>query len=279
LSSENPLDARSGSGGRGAPGNRPDHPNPPSKSRTTLVIVLLALVYIWSAAGTGTRPLSLLLGIPDMVNLFERMWPPDLRYVLTMLGPLAETVQMAILGTFLGAAVAIPVTFMAARNVSRVRAVYLVTRSVLNFIRTLPDILLASVFAAALGFGALPGVLALAVFSFGIIAKLTSETVEAIDPGPLEALYAVGSPSLNVIFYGVVPQVLPQFVAYCLYVFEINVRAATVLGLVGAGGIGMWLMRDMNLMMYRNASAITLLIFVFVLGIDAFSNWLRGRLV
>jgi len=125
----------------------------------------------------------------------------------------------------------------------------------------------------------LPGVLALAVFSFGIIAKLTSETVEAIDPGPLEALYAVGSPSLNVIFYGVVPQVLPQFVAYCLYVFEINVRAATVLGLVGAGGIGMWLMRDMNLMMYRNASAITLLIFVFVLGIDAFSNWLRGRLV
>lgn len=254
-------------------------PRLPSKGRTTLVIVILALVYAWSIAGTGANPVTLIMGIPDMADLFRRMWPPEIGYLLTMFGPLAETVQMAVLGTSLGALLAVPVSFLAARNVTRVQPVLYSVKAVLNLIRTLPDILLASVFAAALGFGALPGVLALMVFSFGIIAKLTSETVEAIDPGPLEALSAVGSPKVNILAYGVIPQVLPQFVAYCLYVFEVNVRAATVLGLVGAGGIGMWLMRDMNLLMYRKASAIILLIFAFVVIIDTVSSWLRGRLV
>ncbi len=254
-------------------------PEAPSRARITFVCILVALLYFWSSLGTQTRPLSLFWGIPDMANLFVRMWPPNITYLSTMLGPLAETMQMAVLGTVVGAVLAVPVVLLASRNISRFKGVYYFIRGLLNLIRTIPDILLASVFAAALGFGALPGVMALAVFSFGIIAKLTSETVEAIDPGPLEALSASGSPRVNVIYYGVVPQVLPQFVAYCLYVFEINVRAATVLGLVGAGGIGMWLQRDMNLMMYRNASAIILLIFVFVLAMDLISNYLRGRLV
>lgn len=254
-------------------------PARPSKARTTMAFIFVAALYVWSGIGTETRPVSLLLGIPDMANLFSRMWPPNMAYLRTMVVPLMETMQMAVLGTALGAALAVPVVLVSSRNISRYRKAYYTARAVLNLVRTLPDILLASVFAAALGFGALPGVMALAVFSFGIIAKLTSETVEAIDPGPLEALSATGSPRINVVYYGVVPQVLPQFVAYCLYVFEINVRAATVLGLVGAGGIGMWLQRDMNLMMYRNASAIILLIFAFVLVMDFISNWLRGRLV
>lgn len=267
------MSRTAGKRGRGMP------PHAPSRTRTTVGCIVVALLYIWSSIGTETRPVSLFLGIPDMANLFARMWPPNIAYLRTMIGPLVETMQMAMLGTVVGAVLAIPVVLVAARNISRHSAVYHIVRGLLNLVRTLPDILLASVFAAAVGFGALPGVMALAVFSFGIIAKLTSETVESIDPGPMEALSASGSPRINVIYYGVVPQVLPQFVAYCLYVFEINVRAATVLGLVGAGGIGMWLQRDMNLMMYRNASAIILLIFAFVLAMDLISNYLRGRLV
>jgi phosphonate transport system permease protein len=251
----------------------------PDKTKTTLVILAVAALYIWSSIGTGANPITLFLGGPDMANLLQRMWPPNLPYLLEMIEPLVETTQMAMLGTLVGAILAIPVIFLASKNISTVKPVYYATKAILNLIRTVPDLLLASIFAGALGYGALPGVMALGFFSFGIIAKLASETVEAIDPGPMEALTAVGSPKANVIFYSVVPQVLPQFIAYCLYVFEINIRAATVLGLVGAGGIGMWLMRDMNLMMYRNACAIIIMIFVFVLLIDTASNWLRGRLV
>jgi len=256
-----------------------DAPALPSKGRLTFMVIVIAAVYAWSMSDTGANPITLILGIPDMANLFSRMWPPNPAYLVEMTGPLIETIQMALMGTFLGAVLSVPLVLLASKNISTVKPVFWAARSVLGIIRTVPDMLMASIFAGALGYGALPGVLALAVFSFGIISKLTSETVEAIDPGPMEALSAVGSPKVNVVYYGVVPQVLPQFVAYCLYVFEVNVRAATVLGLVGAGGIGIWLNRDMNLMMYKNAFSIILLVFAVVLIIDTISNWLRGRLV
>lgn len=254
-------------------------PRPPAKGPVTLAALGMVVLYIWALRRTDVSPVDLFWGIPDMADLFRRMWPPVWSYIPEMVGPLLETVQIAILGTTLGAVAAAPISVLAARNVSRVRAVYLVARTVLNVIRTLPDLLLAAVFAIAVGIGALPGVMALAVFSFGIIAKLTSETVEAIDPGPLEALQATGANRSLMVHYAVVPQVLPQFVAYCLYVFEINIRVATVLGLVGAGGIGMWLYRDINLLRYKYAAAIILAVFLVVVIIDAVSTRLRERLI
>jgi phosphonate transport system permease protein len=192
---------------------------------------------------------------------------------------LMETFRMAILGAFIGSVLAVPFSLMAARNLVRSKALYYTVRTVLNLIRTIPDLALAAVLSGALGLGALPGVMALIVFSFALVAKLLSESVEAIDPGPLEAMQATGANRLQQIAFGVVPQVLPQFLAYSIYVLEVDVRASTVLGLVGAGGIGQVLMVDLNLRRYPNVGAIIVTMLLAVVIMDFVSTKLRERLV
>lgn len=261
--------------GNGDPWVPPGNP----KLKATLGLLAALVFYTWSGQRAGMSLSEFVEGLPAMADLFRRMWPPALGYLPTMIGPLAETIQIAILGTTLGALLAVPVAGLAARNVAPSPAIFWTARALLNAVRTLPDVLLAAVLAVALGIGALPGVMALTIFSMGILAKLTFETIEGIDPGPLEAVTAVGATRAQVMVYGVVPQVLPQFVAFCLYVFEVNIRVATVLGLVGAGGIGLWLYRDINLLRYRHALAIVLVIFAVVSLIDYASARIRARIV
>jgi phosphonate transport system permease protein len=193
--------------------------------------------------------------------------------------PLSQTFRMALIGALFGALLAIPFSLLAARNLVRSKAVYYAVRTGLNLIRTIPDLVLAAVLTGALGLGALPGVTALAIFSFALIAKLLSESIEAIDPGPLEAMRACGANWLQMIAYGVAPQVLPQFLAYWIYVLEVDVRASTVLGFVGAGGIGMTLMADLNLTRFRNVGAIIVVILVVVVVMEWISTKVRERLV
>lgn len=194
-------------------------------------------------------------------------------------GSLSQTLRMAILGAFFGALLAIPFSLLAARNLVRSKAVYYAVRAVLNLIRTIPDLVLAAVLSGALGLGALPGVAALTIFSFALIAKLLSESIEAIDPGPLEAMRACGASWIQMVAYGVAPQVLPQFLAYWIYVLEVDVRASTVLGLVGAGGIGMTLMADLNLTRYRNVGAVIVVILAVVVVMEFIGTKVRERLV
>lgn len=200
-------------------------------------------------------------------------------YARSVWDPLMQTLRMAILGAFAGALLAVPFSLLAAQNLVRSKVVYYVVRAFLNLIRTIPDLVLAAVLSGAFGLGALPGVMALAIFSFALIAKLASESVEAIDPGPLEAMQACGANRLQQIRYGVVPQVLPQYIAYTLYVLEVDVRASTILGLVGAGGIGQFLYADLNLLRYPNVGAVIVVLLIAVLLMDFVSTKLRERLV
>lgn len=193
--------------------------------------------------------------------------------------PLMDTFRMAILGAFWGALIAIPFALLASRNLVKVKAVYHITRVVLNLIRTVPDMVWAALMTGAFGLGALPGVLALAAFSFGLNAKLLSESIETIDPGPLEAMQACGANRYQLIRYGVVPQVLPQFLAYAMYVLEIDVRASTVLGLVGAGGIGVLFNTELTFRRYPHVGAIVIVMLVVVALLDFISTKVRERLV
>ena len=145
--------------------------------------------------------------------------------------------------------------------------------------RTIPDLVLAVIFVGLFGIGVLPGILALIVFSLGILAKLISETIEAVDMNPLEAMRASGANSIQMIAYGLVPQVLPQFTSFVLYVLELNIRASVVLGLVGAGGIGLILDQQLGFYNYPNAMTIILVIFVVVLTIEYISNKIREALI
>ncbi|WP_238996630.1 phosphonate ABC transporter, permease protein PhnE [Paenibacillus pinistramenti] len=224
-------------------------------------------------------PIKLMNGIPEMGKLIGEMFPPDWSYFPTIWEPMIQTVQIAIMGTTLGAILAIPVALLCANNIVTAKAVTIPVRIILNLVRTIPDLLFASIFVAVFGIGPFAGMLALMFFSFGLIAKLTFEAIEAIDPGPIEAMTAVGANKIKIIAFGVVPQILPYFVSYLLYTFEVNVRAASVLGLVGAGGIGLLLDRSLGLFRYDRACIIILLTLAIVLVIDYASNVVRRKLL
>ena len=151
---------------------------------------------------------------------------------------LLETIQIAILASILGCFIALPLSFYASRATNQTTVTYLIYKSFFNFIRTIPDLFWAMLFTVAVGLGPFAGVLALVMFSMAIMGKLLSETIDSIDLGPLEAAKASGAKHNQAIFTSALPQILPNFTAYFLYIFELCIRASVILGLVGAGGVG-----------------------------------------
>ena len=188
------------------------------------------------------------------------------------------TIEIALLGTALAAALAVPLGFLSARNVAP-PAVYYAVRAALNFFRSIDTLVYALLFVAAVGLGPFPGMLAVVAYTTTSLAKLYSETIEGIEPGPVDAIRATGATRLQVLRFGVLPQVLPLFLSYVLYRFESNVRAATVLGFVGAGGIGLYLQTYLRMIDYPAASTVLLVTVVMVMVVDFASARIRARLV
>ncbi len=247
------------------------------KIYTVSVVVLLLLVL--SGYAIEFDPLAFLEGIPNGLAFFLSLLRPDASYIPHVFNKLVETIKMAIIGTTIASLIAIPYSFLASMITTPNRLVYVLSRLIMNVLRTIPDIVLAAVFVAIFGIGALPGILAIAFFSFGVMTKLMSEDVDAVDVGPIEASVASGANRIQTIVFAVVPQVLPNFVSYILYTFEVNVRVSIVLGLVGAGGIGQILIENLRLFQYDKVSLIVLITFVAVILIDTASEEIRKRLV
>ncbi|MFB4337003.1 MULTISPECIES: phosphonate ABC transporter, permease protein PhnE [Bacillus] len=253
-------------------------PKPPSKLKHMLTFILF-IVLLWGSSIQVDASFSkLVVGFPNIMDLLKEMVPPDWSYFQVITTAMLDTIRMAIIGTTLGAILAIPLALFAASNVFTSTFLYSPARLILNFIRTIPDLLLAAIFVAIFGIGPLPGILALTFFSIGLVAKLLYESIESIDPGPLEAMTAVGANKVQWIVYGVIPQVKAHFVSYVLYTFEVNVRAAAVLGLVGAGGIGLYYDRTLGFLQYQQTASIIIYTLVVVLVIDYVSTLLREKL-
>lgn len=241
---------------------------------------LLILAIIWaSAVQTGVSFRDLTEGLPHMKTLIGEMFPPDWAYFRYVTEPMLATVRMAVIGTTFGGIVAIPFALFSASNIVRIPVVYQIARFIMNLIRTIPELLLAALFVPIFGIGEIPGILAISVFSFGVIAKLLYEAIEAIDPGPLEAMTAVGANKIQWIYFGVVPQAIAHYMSYFLYSFEINIRAAAVLGYVGAGGIGLYLNNALSYFQYDRVMTIIIYTFVVVIIIDVISNRIREKLL
>lgn len=203
---------------------------------------------------------------PDFTNLrqyIEQMW---------------LTVQIALWGTFLAVFLAIPFGLACSRNISPVW-LQQPMRLLMNLLRSIPDLVIGTLFIVAVGLGPFAGVMALALNTAGVLAKLFSEAVEAIDKGPVEGVRATGAAPMQEIVWGVIPQVAPLWTSYALYRFESNSRSATVLGLIGAGGIGQLLFDALNGFNYAQVSAIAIVIVVAVTLIDLLSQAMRNRLV
>ena len=192
---------------------------------------------------------------------------------------LGETILIAYVGTATGAVLGFAACFLTSRNLMRSAIVRMVVRRLLEFCRTVPDLVFALIFVAAFGLGALPGVLALAIHTTGALGKLFSEVVENIDMKPVTGVAASGGGWFAQVRFGVLPQVLSNFVSYALLRFEINVRAAAVLGFVGAGGIGLDLIVAIRKFFYSDVSAMLLMIVLTVMLIDSVSERLRHRLL
>jgi phosphonate transport system permease protein len=192
---------------------------------------------------------------------------------------MAETFFMAVLGTTIGAVLAFPLSFLAATNLVGGTALSFPGKTLLVAIRTFPEILLAIIFVVAAGPGPTAGIMAMGIHSIGFLGKIFGDVIESIDPGPSEAIRATGGGPLHVFFYSVVPQVLPEFASTALYRFEINLRAATVLGLVGAGGIGLPLIQRIQFRRWDEVSTLLIVIVGVVIVVDAVSSRIRRRLV
>jgi phosphonate transport system permease protein len=233
-------------------------------------------LYVWAAWGVDLSFSRIFGNVGSAADFIGRMFPPDLSTDVTepVWDSLVETVQMALIGTTMAACLSIPLSIMAARNISP-RPVRAIARVILNGLRTVPSIIWGLFFVAIVGLGPLPGILALTFYASGYLGKFYYEAIEEIDPKPLRALKTVGAGPLQRFRFGVWPQVLPLFLGYTLYMFEYNIRSASVLGIVGAGGIGFYLYTYINNFNYPKATTALIALLIVVTIIDFASSRLR----
>lgn len=253
-----------------------------NRIRNILIFIVVLIIYVWAFTGIHVS------GIKDSAGqivhaIMKGMLHPDWGYVYLpdgedLLRGLLDTLAIAVLGTFISAFLCIPFSFWAARNLIPHKSVSTAGKLFLSFIRTFPEIVMAILFIKAVGPGPFAGVLALGVHSIGMLGKLYAESIESIDDGPREAMNACGANGVQTLFFGVIPQIIPMFASYALYRFEINLRSATILGLIGAGGIGTPLIFALEARQWSRVGIILLGIVIMVTIVDSFSSFVRKRI-
>ena len=211
-------------------------------------------------------------------DILGRMLPPDFSNFKNLIYAMLETIEIAFLGTFIAITLSIPVGLLSARNLAPNYVVFLIARTITIFFRAIPEFIIAMILVIAIGFGAMPGVLALGIHTMGFLAKFYAEDIEHINKGPVEALKSSGASKRQIISFAVIPQILPSFIANNLYILDRNIRMATMLGIVGAGGIGYELQSSFRMFEYQKVSAIIIIIFIAIFIIDHLSSFIRSKI-
>ena len=257
-------------------------PLPPGKVRTRRWVIALVIVgaTVWSVSGLQVT-LDRLLGAPgDAWAILRQMTPPAFSevYERGALGKILESVYIAWIGTIIGAALSLPLAFLAAHNVAP-HWVRVPIRQLFNAIRAVPELILAVIFIPITGLGAWAGTMAIGIHSIGTLGKWAAESIESIDDGPIEAVEACGGRWASEMRWAVLPQVMPNIASYWLFRFEINVRASAVLGMIGAGGVGSELVLHLSFRNFPAACAVLLMTITVVLTIDTVSAAVRRRII
>jgi len=249
---------------------------------SALAFLLYALslgVLVWSLDGTGWSLAELATGLPALGDFFSRAWPPSLERLPSLSSALIETFQMAVAGTVVGAVISIPLAVLSARGLLGSRWLNFAARGVVAVFRTVPDLVWALIFVIAVGLGPFAGTLAIAVDTAGFCGRFFAEAMEDVDKGPAEALQAQGVRRIDTIFCAVVPAAMPAFITTTLFALEKAVRSSVVLGLVGAGGIGLELKVAMDMFDYPTAATIILMIFGLVVIVEQVGAHTRTRVM
>jgi phosphonate transport system permease protein len=255
---------------------------PPLSWKVPAGIGLFLLVTWWAGSqrfGLGFSVPELIAGLDRGQRILDDLLDPRWGAWRVLLGPFVETLRIAILAALLGCSAALGMSLVASRVSTASIGSFIAGKGVLNVVRSVPDLLYAMIFVAVFSIGPLAGIVALILFNIGVVGKLTSETIDGIDTGPLEAAHAAGASHGQAVRTAVIPTVLPNYVAYSLYAFELNIRASLVVGFVGAGGIGQLLREALAAFRYDVVALIVVFIFAIVFVVESFSIALRRKLV
>lgn len=240
------------------------------------LLVIGSLVY---TLGVSWDKLTNAKTIENFMQIIGEMLPPDFSVVATLGKPIIETIAMSVVATLLAVFLSFPLSFLAARNTTINPTVQFAVRGLFNALRSIPELIMGVIFVAAVGFGILPGVLALGIHSIGMLGKFYAEAIEKVDFGLMEAIQSTGGSRFHVIVFSIIPQILSHCVDYSLYRWEYNFRASSVVGLIGAGGVGFQLIASLRIMQYQEVSAILLVVYVLVKLVDGYGNMIRRRLL
>jgi len=251
---------------------------PPRRSevgRSLLAAFAMAILLGWAARIIELRPLELVRDIGNVGVFLKGYLHPSFANLGEYAWQCVITICIALWGTVLAAVISVPLGLLGARNLSPHPAVYFVTRRVMDVLRAVNEFVFALMFVTAVGLGPFAGMLALGIHTGGVLAKLLSETIESIEPGQVEGVAATGAGRLHVIAFGVVPQVMPNFLSYVMLRFESDIRSASVIGMVGGGGIGFYLWDTIRSFKDREAATVILLIVAMVMLTDIVSSRVR----
>jgi phosphonate transport system permease protein len=251
---------------------------PPRRSevgRSLLAAFAMAILLGWAARIIELRPLELVRDIGNVGVFLKGYLHPSFANIAEYTWQCVITICIALWGTVLAAAISVPLGLLGARNLSPHPAVYFVTRRIMDVLRAVNEFVFALMFVTAVGLGPFAGMLALGIHTGGVLAKLLSETIESIEPGQVEGVAATGAGRLHVIAFGVVPQVMPNFLSYVMLRFESDIRSASVIGMVGGGGIGFYLWDTIRSFKDREAATVILLIVAMVMLTDVVSSRVR----
>ena len=248
------------------------------RSRAPLIVILLALAVWLSLEATGFEMSVIIRKFSKMVDLLEKILQPDWSFFPKVISPLVDTIKMSILGTVIGCVLALPVAILSSSNINRSFPLVSFFRFLLALIRTLPTLIIALVCALIFSLGTFSGTIAIAIFTFGIVAKMLFESIETIDMGPFEAMEALGADKFQAFWSACVPQILPVYLSHSLYCFEMNIRASAILGYVGAGGLGITINERIGWRDYNSLGMVLLSLVVVVVAIDFFIEYLRKKL-
>lgn len=254
----------------------PTLPARPSRAgRQLAVLLVLVSVLAYAARVVEIRPLELIHDVGNVGVFLRGYLRPSFANLPEYAWQCVVTVSIALWGTVLAVAVAVPLGFLGARNTAPNVAVYLVARRAMDVLRAVNEFVFALMFVTAVGLGPFAGMLALGLHTGGVLGKLLSEAVESIDPGQVDGVLAVGAGRLHVIAFGVIPQILPHFVSYVLLRFESDIRSASVIGMIGGGGIGFYLWDTIRSFKDAEAATVILLIVAMVMAVDVVSSRIR----
>ena len=247
-------------------------------SRTPFIAAAVLLALWWSVRVTGFDLSIIVKRGHQFTKILGQIFQPDPSYFKSVITPLIATIKMSILGSFIGCLLALPFAVAASANINRNKALLAFLRFILNIIRTLPTLVIASIAALVFGLGTFAGTVAITIFTFGVVTKMLYESIETVNMGAFEALESAGADKFQAFWSAVFPQILPTYLSHCLYSFEMNVRAASILGYVGAGGLGILIDERIGWRDYNGLGTVLLSLFAAVFIIEQISRFLRSKL-